>query len=85
MCIAFMPRHTDAVFQANGGPTKYLLHIREHIFQKTDFSVLKTLYMLTLGDIIRKPGVSFHCYADNTQLYISSQSGETYKFEKWNA
>ncbi len=41
MWIASMPRHTDAVFQAKGGPTKYLVHIREHIFQKADISVLK--------------------------------------------
>ncbi len=38
--------------------------------------------MLPLGNIIRKYGISFHFYADDTQLYISTRPDETSKLSK---
>ncbi len=38
--------------------------------------------MLPLGNIIRKYGISLNCYADDTQLYISTRPDETSKLSK---
>lgn len=43
--------------------------------------LLFSISMLPLGEIIQNLNMSFHCYADNTQLYLpiqpSDQAGPT--------
>ena len=40
------------------------------------------IYMLPLGDVICSFGISFHCYADDSQHFIPVESGDSAQMQK---
>ena len=47
--------------------------------------LLFSLYMLPLGNIISRHGVKYHCYANDAQLYMSFNPGESFQLAKLEA
>ena len=45
-------------------------------------SLLFAIYMLPLGEVIRSFGISFHCYADDTQLFIPVEPRDSAQIQK---
>uniref|UniRef100_A0A3Q2ZS88 Reverse transcriptase domain-containing protein n=1 Tax=Kryptolebias marmoratus TaxID=37003 RepID=A0A3Q2ZS88_KRYMA len=42
--------------------------------------LLFLLYLLPLGSIFRKYGIAFHCYADDTQIYVPLRKADSTSF-----
>ncbi len=65
-----------------GKYTSSTTHLSCYVPQRSILEpTLFSLYLLPLGSIFSKNGVSFHLYADNTQLYIPFKHNDSKSIE----
>jgi len=63
-CIIYHVRIDNVTF--------YVSQLKYGLLQSSVLgAILLTVYNSTTADIIRKHGLNYHCYADDTQIYIS--------------
>lgn len=43
--------------------------------------LLFSLYLLPLGSVLRKHGISFHCYADDSQIYVPLKKAQSFSIK----